>query len=238
MPTESTLVRFQRGGEKDLRDASARATTEAIRVALVEDDERLRQALVFQLDTAGFQGAPYSSAEEFLKVSDASAFDCVVVDNFLPRMNGLQLQAALCRTVPFASIVFISGHGDLSLGMHAMRKGAVDFLEKPLDEEALVSSIIRGAELTRKRRDAHEQRIELERRLGALTPREREVFALITTGLLNKQVGAELGTTERTVKAHRERVMIKMKAGSLAGLVRMSGILDLDSTHTGSREMG
>src|SRR5258705_488506 len=96
----------------------------------------------------------------------------------------------------------------------AMRKGAVDFLEKPLDEEALVSAIIRGAELTRKRFAEHAQRIELESRLGALTPREREVFALITTGLLNKQVGAELGTTERTVKAHRERVMIKMKADS------------------------
>jgi FixJ family two-component response regulator len=135
-----------------------------------------------------------------------------VVDNFLPRMNGLQLPAALYRTVPFALIVFISGHGDLSLGMHAMRKDAVDFLGKPLDKEALVSSIIRGVELTRTRLAQHDQLIELERRLGALTPREREVFALITTGLLNQQVGAELGTTERTVKAHRERVMIKMKA--------------------------
>jgi FixJ family two-component response regulator len=213
--------------EKDVKDANARATTEAISVALVEDDERLRQALVFQLDTAGFQVAPYSSAEELLNVTDTSAFDCIVVDNFLPRMNGLQLQAKLYRTVPFASIVFISGNSDLSLGMHAMRGGAVDFLEKPLDVEALESSIIRGAELTRKRRAEHTQRIELERRLGALTPREREVFALITRGLLNKQVAAELGTTERTVKAHRERVMIKMRADSLAGLVRMSGFLEL-----------
>jgi two-component system, LuxR family, response regulator FixJ len=231
MRTANTLVEFRRGGEKDVQDANARATNEAIRVALVEDDERLRQALVFQLDAAGFQVAPHSSAEEFLNVTDASAFDCIVVDNFLPRMNGLQLQAKLYRTVPFASIVFISGNSDLSLGMHAMRKGAVDFLEKPLDEEALVSSIVRGAELMRKRRFKHAQRIELESRLGALTPREREVFALITRGLLNKQAGAELGTTERTVKAHRERVMFKMKADSLAGLVRMSGILE-NSTPT------
>jgi FixJ family two-component response regulator len=231
MRSANTLVEFRRGGEKDVQDANARATNEAIRVALVEDDQRLREALVFQLVTAGFQVIPYSCAEEFLEVSDASSFDCIVVDNFLPKMNGLQLQAQLSRTVPFASFVFISGNSDLSLGMHAMRKGAVDFLEKPLDEEALVSSIIRGAELMRTGRFKHAQRIELERRLGALTPREREVFALITGGLLNKQAGAELGTTERTVKAHRERVMFKMKADSLAGLVRMSGILD-NSTRT------
>jgi two-component system, LuxR family, response regulator FixJ len=234
MRISDTHFGSRRGWEKDAQSANARATTEAIRVALVEDDKRLQQALVFQLDTIGFQVTPHSSAEEFLKATGISAFDCVVVDNFLPRMNGLQLQAALYRTVPFASIVFISGNSDLSLGMHAMRKGAVDFLEKPLDEEVLVSSIIRGANLSRKLRAEHDQRIELEGRLGELTPREHEVFALITTGRLNKQVGAELGTTERTVKAHRERVMIKMKADSLASLVRMSGILELHSTRTRS----
>ena len=152
-------------------------------------------------------------------------------------MNGLQLQAELHRTAPFASIVFISGHGDLSLGMHAMRKGAVDFFEKPLDDEAFLSSIVRGADLSRKERAEHTQRIKLEERQGALTPREREVFVLITRGLLNKQVGADLGTTERTVKAHRERVMSKMKADSLADLVRMSGILQLHSTLTRSGQM-
>jgi FixJ family two-component response regulator len=142
------------------------------------------------------------------------------------------------RTVPFASIVFISGNSELSLGMHAMREGAVDFLEKPLDEEALVSSIIRGSKLMRKRYAEHAQRIELEGRFRELTPREREVFALITRGLLNKQVGAELGTTERTVKAHREHVMIKMRADSLAGLVRMSGILEFQFTRTQSGQHG
>jgi two-component system, LuxR family, response regulator FixJ len=230
MRTANILVEFRRSGEKGVEDANTHAETLPARVAVIEDDERLLQALVFQLGTAGFQGVPYSSAEEFLKVSDATSFDCIVVDNFLPRMSGLQLQAQLSRTVPFASIVLISGNSELPLGMHAMRKGAVDFLEKPLDEEALVTAIIRGGELTRKRRAENAQRIELEGRFGELTPREREVFALITRGLLNKQVGAELGTTERTVKAHRERVMIKMKAESLAGLVRMSGILELHST--------
>ena len=223
---------------KDDPDCNSRAVTPPVRVAVIEDDERLRRALVFQLDCVGFEVVAHSSAEEFLKVPDTSAFDCIIVDNFLPRMNGLQLQAELHRSVPFASIVFISGHGDLSLGMHAMRNGAVDFLEKPLDEETLVNSIIRGADLTRNRRAEHAQRIEVERRFGALTPREREVFALITTGLLNKQVGAELGTTERKVKAHRERVMSKMKADSLADLVRMSGILQLRSAWVRNEHSG
>lgn len=176
MPTATTLVGFQRSGEKDVQDVNPRVTTGAIRVAVVEDHERLRRALVFQLGSAGFRVAQHSSAEEFLKATGAGAFDCIVVDLFLPRMNGLQLQAELHRTAPFASIVFISGHGDLSLGMHAMRKGAVDFLEKPLDDEAFLSSIVRGADLSRKGRAEHAQRIKLEERQCALTPREREVL--------------------------------------------------------------
>jgi FixJ family two-component response regulator len=126
----NSLVGFRRGEEKNVEDAM-RARSHLLQGSLlIEDDERLRQELVFQLGTAGFQVVPYSSAEEFLVVSDATSFDCIVVDNFLPRMTGLQLQAQLSRTVPFASIVFISGNSELSLGMHAMRKGAVDFLEK------------------------------------------------------------------------------------------------------------
>lgn len=204
--------------------------TEGIRVAVVEDDERMRQALIFQLGTAGFQVAAYASAEKFLEASATKEFDCVVADIYLPRMNGLQLQEELNRTVPYASIVFITGHGDLSLGMHAMRKGAVDFLEKPVDDEALLTSITCGADLSRKQRAEQVQRIELEKRQSTLTPREREVFLLITAGLLNKQVGADLGVTERTVKAHRGRVMDKMHAGSLADLVRMAGILQIHPT--------
>jgi FixJ family two-component response regulator len=230
VPTANTLVEFRNSRGKDVRDADPRAATEAVRVAVVEDDERLRQALVFQLGTAGFQVAPYSSAEEFLKVPDATAFDCIVADLFLPRMNGLQLQEELNRVVPFASIVFITGHGDLSLGMQAMREGAVDFLEKPVDEEALLTSITRGAKLSRARRAEQLRRVGLEKRHHTLTPREREVFVLITTGLLNKQVGAELGATERTIKVHRGRVMNKMCANSLADLVNMAGILQIHAT--------
>src|SRR6266851_6422549 len=234
-PTANTLVEFRGINAGDGRDADRRAATEAVRVAVVDDDERLRQALVFQLGTAGFQVAPYSSAEEFLNVPDASAFDCVVADLLLPRMNGLQLQEELNRVVPFASIVFITGHGDLSLGMQAMRDGAVDFLEKPVDEKALLTSITRGARLSRAQRAEQVHRIALEKRHRTLTPREREVFALITTGLLNKQVGAELGATERTIKVHRGRVMNKMCANSLADLVNMAGTLHIHATREDKR---
>ncbi len=231
MRSAETLARSQSRTEND-RDIEAAASAGRIGVAIIEDDERVRNALVFQLTTAGFAVVAYSSAEELLESADAEDFDCVVADIYLPRMNGLQLQEELSRTVPYASIVFITGHGDLSLGMHAMRKGAVDFLEKPLDDQALLSSINRGAQLSRGRRAEQFRRIEFEELERSLTSREREVFALITTGLLNKQVAVELGTTERTVKAHRASVMNKMGAGSLADLVRMAGILHIHAPKT------
>lgn len=225
MPAPDIGIDIRSSTAKHVPDANIRAATEIIKVAVVEDDKRLREALVFQLSTAGFQVATHTSAEEFLEVFHTSVFDCIVTDNFLPGMNGLQLQQTLKRAIPYVSIVFITGHGDLALGMHAMRQGAVDFLEKPVDDEALLASIRRGVNLSRKQRAEQIRRIELEKRQSTLTPREREVFVLITTGLLNKQVGDVLGATERTVKAHRGQVMKKMHAGSFAELVRMAGIL-------------
>jgi FixJ family two-component response regulator len=225
-----TRVGPQSGSGKVVQESRAVGTTDRIRVAIVEDDERVRQALVFQLSTAGLEVVPYGAAEEFLEAADAYKFDCVVTDIYLPRMNGLQLQAEFSRLVPYASIIFITGHGDLSLGMHAMRQGAVDFLEKPVDDQVLLDSIARGADVSRKRRAEQFKRMELDEHRHSLTSRECEVFGLITTGLLNKQVAAELGTTERTVKAHRASVMFKMGAGSLADLVRMAGILEIHVT--------
>jgi FixJ family two-component response regulator len=227
MRSAETPFRPQSIGRENVLDI--KAATEHIRVAIIEDEESVRDALVFQLSTAGFAVVAYSSAEELLESADAKDFDCVVADIYLPRMDGLQLQEELNRTITYASIVFITGHGDLSLGMHAMRQGAVDFLEKPIDDRALLSSIARGAHLSRERRAEQFRRIEVEELERSLTSREREVFVLITTGLLNKQVAGELGTTERTVKAHRASVMSKMGAGSLADLVRMAGILQIQS---------
>jgi len=205
---------------------------DAIRVAVIDDDARMRRALIFQLGTAGFTVLAYESAENFIRESASVEFDCVVADLLMPRMNGLQLQDHLARTVPYASIIFLTGHGDLSAAMHAMRNGAADFLEKPVDDGALVSSITQGAELTRMRRAEQAERLDLERRQSTLTPREREVFNLITAGLLNKQAGTELGATERTIKTHRGRVMDKMCADSLADLVRMAAILGIHPPRT------
>ncbi len=216
----------QNGNARNVSDE----TVGRIKVAIVEDDEPMRRAIVLQLRTAGFDVEAYPAAEDLLEAVDEKEFDCVVADIYLPKMSGLQLQEELNRTVPNPSIIFITGYGDLSLGMHAMRKGAVDFLEKPVDDQALLSSIARGANLSRARRTEQSERTELGKLQSSLTSREREVFALITTGLLNKQVGAELGTTERTVKAHRASVMSKMRAGSLADLVRMAGILQIHAS--------
>jgi FixJ family two-component response regulator len=227
---EKSRVGLHNGSPQDARDIKIQTTTERIRVALIDDDESVRQAVSFQLRTAGFEVAAYPSAEGLLEAADANEFDCVVADIYLPKMNGLQLQEELNRTIPYASIVFITGHGDLSLGMHAMRNGAVDFLEKPIEDQALLNSVARGCNLSRRRRAERLQLIELEEAQRSLTSREREVFALITSGLLNKQVAGELGTTERTVKAHRASVMIKMGAGSLADLVRMAGVLQLHTS--------
>jgi len=194
---------------------------ESVRVAVVEDDERARQALTFQLATAGVQVVSHPSAESFLNASDLEKFDCIVADIHLPKMNGLQLLERTKQLAPFVSMVFITGHSDMSIGVQAMRDGAVDCLEKPIDDRALLRAIRHGANLSRLKRSVHLRRLELLKRESTLTPREREVFALITSGLLNKQVGAKLGPTERTIKTHRGRIMKKMGADSLAELVRM-----------------
>lgn len=207
---------------------------EAICVAVIDDDERFREALSFQLRTADISVDAYRSAESFLEAARAKQFDCIVADICLSRLNGLQLLAMLKQSTPFSSIVVITGHGDLSLGVQAMREGAIDCLEKPIDDASLLWAVKRGVELFRSNRAAYLQRMELEKREESLTTREREVFALITAGMLNKQVGAELGPSEQTVKKHRARVMNKMGATSLADLVRMAEILRI---HLTSRDL-
>jgi two-component system, LuxR family, response regulator FixJ len=196
-------------------------------IAVIEDDESMRRALLRQLTSAGFEAMGFGSAAEFMRAPEHRTVDCVVADVQLPMMDGLQLQAEIKRAAPHVSMIFITGHGDLSVGMAAMKEGAVDFLEKPLDDEVLLESVRRGAELSRLRQAEQSKRVELERRYRSLTPREREVFDLVTSGRLNKQAGAELGTTERTIKAHRSKVMEKMRADSLASLVQMATILGI-----------
>jgi FixJ family two-component response regulator len=193
------------------------------RVYLVDDEPSIRRAFTRLLRSAGYETISYESAEEFL--SDAEAHDascCLIVDLRMPGLSGLDLQADLERCGLPMSVVFISGHADVQSGIRAMKAGAVDFLQKPVSQEVLLDAVDRALERDRLRRLAGEHRSRLLDRLARLTPRERDVFGLVVTGLMNKQVGAELGTTEKTVKVHRARVMQKMEAASLAELVRMA----------------
>jgi RNA polymerase sigma factor (sigma-70 family) len=172
--------------------------------------------------SAGIEAASFATAREFLDDPIRQQMDCVVTDLRMPGLDGLKLQERLSQALPDVSVVFLTGHGNVSAGVSAMKAGAVDFLEKPVDDVSLLATIARAAERSRQAKAARVELEELERRCRSLTPREREVFALVTAGLLNKQVGAELGTTEKTIKVHRARVLDKMKAGSLADLVRMA----------------
>ena len=198
-------------------------------VSIVEDDSRCREALARQLSRAGFEVAAHPSAERFLESAHLKEWDCVVADIHLPRMNGVQLLAEIKQSQSCTQMVFFTGRREVSGAVQVMREGAVDCLEKPIDDQKLLNAVTRASELSRRKRVEHSKRVELQRREKSLTPREREVFALVTAGLLNKQVGAELGATERTIKTHRGRVMNKMNAGSLADLVRMAELLQVPS---------
>lgn len=219
----------------DHAEIKAPSTDDRMTVAVVEDDQHFREALGFQLSTAGLQVDGYPSAESFIDSFRSKSYDCVIADICLPGINGLQLLAEIKRSVAFASIICVTGSGDISVGVQAMREGAIDCLQKPIDEQALLNSISRATDLYRAKRAEDSQRLELREREGTLTPREHEVFGLITSGLLNKQVGVTLGATERTIKTHRGRVMNKMCADSLADLVRMAEILHIQPIFSAAR---
>ena len=219
----------------DAVSIEAKAKSERARVAIVEDDPRVCEAIAFQLKTAGFEVTTWYSADEFL-TGDATNLDCIVADIFLPRMNGLELQQRLREVGNSVPIVFITASGDLSIGVQAMRSGAEDVLQKPLEDEALLAAIKRAAERSRAERAKDTLRLDLQTRFSSLPARQRQVFTLITAGRLNKQVAAEMGITERTVKVHRERLRRKMGADSLAELSRMAELLQIHPfTRTVSR---
>ena len=192
-------------------------------VFLVDDDPSVRRALVRLLRSAGFAASSFGSAEDFLVSAGSDVVpSCLVVDLLMPGLSGLDLQDLMQQQGFDMPIIFISGRGDVGSGVRAMKGGAVDFLEKPVSEATLTEAVRRALDQHRERRGDRLDREELEARYSTLTPREREVFSLIVTGRLNKQVGAELGAAEKTVKVHRARVMQKMEADSLAHLVRMA----------------
>ena len=199
-------------------------------VFVVDDDVSVRRSLELLIDSAGWLSETFASAQEFLRRPRVVAPSCLVLDVSLPDINGLELQQRVATDRIGMPIIFISGYGDVPMTVRAMKAGAVEFLMKPFKDAVLLEAI-RGAlerSLTALRVESETQ--SLQSRSESLTRREREVMALVVSGLLNKQVGGELGISEITVKAHRGRMMRKMKADSLPDLVRMNARLELRST--------
>jgi FixJ family two-component response regulator len=202
--------------------AAETAMSLPIKVAVIDDDPSMRRALVRLIRSAGIEATAFPSAREFLDEPVSRQVDCALTDMSMPGFDGLMLQQELNKTLPHISIVFLTGHGSVSMSVEAMKGGAVDFLEKPVDHEVLLTAIRRAAERSRELKSSRDELVAIQRRYGRMTPRERQVFALVTSGLLNKQIAFDLGVAERTVKVHRARVMEKMEAESLAQLVRMA----------------
>lgn len=190
-------------------------------VFVVDDEELVRRGLNRLLRAAGYQVETFSSAREFLDRVTASDVCCLVLDVQMPDLNGLELQETLAQAGRSVPIVFITGHGDIPTSVRAMKAGALDFLSKPFHEKDLLEAIDRGLESARQQSAEKEVADEVRTRLATLTPREHEVMLQVITGALNKQIAAVLGTTEKTIKVHRGRVMHKLQVDSVADLVRL-----------------
>ena len=198
-------------------------------IAIVDDDASAREGLQSLIRSAGWRVQTFVSAQEFLSRRGAEAPSCLILDLQLPGLSGLDLQERMAEVGLAIPIVFLTGHGDIPASVQAMKAGAVEFLTKPLDEEKLFQAIQEALERDRRIRQQHAEIRELRVRYESLTPREQQVMQNVVSGLLNKQVAAELSISEFTVKIHRGHVMRKMRADSLPALVRMAESLGIRS---------
>jgi FixJ family two-component response regulator len=190
-------------------------------VFVIDDDASVRDAIVDLLRSVGLAVESFGSTQEFLQNNRPDAPGCIVLDVRLPGPSGLEFQRTLTKSNIHLPVIFISGHGDIPMSVRAMKSGAIEFLTKPVREQELLDAIQTGIERDRARRREAKVVAELQERFDSLTPREREVLALVVTGRRNKQIAAQANLSEMTVKVHRSQIMRKMRAKSLVDLVRM-----------------
>lgn len=212
-----------------LKSAPGKGTSNAI-VLVVEDDESVRRALANLFQSVGLEVMLFGSASEMLQSGLPASASCLVLDVRLPGLSGLDFQAELAKTNTHIPIIFMSGHGDIPMTVRAMKGGAIDFLTKPFRDQDMLDAVSAAIERDRQRREAESILSSLQTRFETLTPREREIFALVSSGLMNKQIAAELGLAEITVKIHRGHITRKMGARSLAELVRQAEALGISRT--------
>ena len=196
-------------------------------VFVVDDDAPVREALQRLMRSVGLQAQTFGTTAEFLNAKLPDVASCLVLDVRLPGISGLDFQSELAKAKIYVPIIFITGHGDIPMSVKAMKAGAVEFLTKPFRDQELLDAIGIALNLDRTRRENEKAVSNLRALFNSLTPREREVMALVTAGLMNKQIAAQLDVSEVTVKVHRGNAMGKMRARSLAELVRMADVLGI-----------
>ena len=205
-------------------------TETAPTVYVVDDDPSIRSALENLISSHGLRVETFPAAQEFLRGCPKNAAGCLVLDVQMPGLSGLDLQRELKEAGIHLPVIFITGHGDIPTTVRAMKAGAAEFLTKPFGEQELLDAIYQSVERDRVARDGRAELADLRARHDQLTPKEREVMRLVVRGLLNKQIAMELGNSEITIKQHRGQVMQKMRADSLAELVRMAEKLGIDAS--------